>query len=119
MLQAELPIPCTPDVTAGGPTRLATLLREVEQTVARSFPEMLPWLKATLAVSAVRCLQDNRQPVALIAIGAPASGKTTPLGFLAPDSDADELARFFHHTDHGGLVRLPSGQQDRGPPRRG
>jgi hypothetical protein len=51
-------------------------------------------------VSAVRCLQDNTQPVALIAIGCPGSGKTTPLSFLAPEGENDELARFYHHTDH-------------------
>jgi len=100
MLYAELPTLASPDVTAGGPTRLATLLREVEQAVSGHFPQMLPWLKATLAVSAIRCLKDNTQPVALIAIGSPSSGKSTPLSFLAPDGDADELARFFHHTDH-------------------
>jgi hypothetical protein len=74
---------------------------------------MLPWLKATLAVSAVRCLQGNTQPVALIAIGAPSSGKTTPISFLAPEGNDDELARFYHHTDHFTAASFVSHQASR------
>ena len=79
MRKGGLPILAAPEVTDGGPASLANLLRSVERIVTRHFPEMLPWVKATLAVSAVRCLQDNRQPVALIAIGPPGVGKTQPL----------------------------------------
>ena len=92
MRGADLPIPSPPDVTAGGAAVLDALMRNVEKTVTLHFPDMLSWVKATLAVSAVRCLQDNRQPVALIAIGPPGVGKTQPLSFLAPESEEDELA---------------------------
>ncbi len=66
-----------PDVSPGGPTHIAALLRKVEVTITRHYPELLPWVKAALAVSAIRCLADNRQLLALIAIGAPGPGKPT------------------------------------------
>lgn len=97
--QSELPIPAAPDVTDGGARRLVALMHVVDQTVTRFFPEALPWVKGTLAVSAVRCLQDNTQPVAVIAIGPPGCGKSTPLNFLTPEGEDDELGKYFHHTD--------------------
>lgn len=46
-----------PEVTLGGPARVATLLREVAQTVTRYYPSMFTWVWATLSVAAVRCLE--------------------------------------------------------------
>lgn len=90
----------TPEVEPGGARRVASLLRDVERTITPHFAEMMPWVKATFAVSAVRCLRDNTQPVALVAIGAAGVGKSEPLAFLAPDGEDDELAAYFHHVDH-------------------
>jgi hypothetical protein len=56
-------------------------------------------LGATLAVSAIRCLRDTRQPVALIGIGLPGVGKTEPLSFLTPYGEDDELAEHFYRSD--------------------
>ena len=62
-------------------------------------PQCFPWVWATLAVSAVRCLRDTRQPVARIGIGLPGVGKTAALSFLAPSGDEDDLAQFFYRSD--------------------
>ena len=99
MLHVELPILAAPEVSPGAPARVAALLREVEQTVTRHYPPMFTWLWAALAVAAVRCRRDMRQPVALIGIGLPGSGKTTPLSFLAPKGEDDELAQDFYRSD--------------------
>jgi hypothetical protein len=99
MLHADLPIPAAPDVTAGGPARVAALLREVEHTVTRHYPAMFSWVWATLAISAVRCLRDTRQPVALIGIGLPGVGKTAALSFLTPTGEDDDLAQYFYRSD--------------------
>jgi hypothetical protein len=99
MLHAELPMLAAPSITAGGPARVATLLREVEQTVTRHYPSMFTWLWAALAVAAVRCLRDTRQPVALIGIGLPGVGKTAPFSFLTPTNEDDDLAQYFYRSD--------------------
>lgn len=109
----DLPMRAAAEHTAGGRSCLAALMHDVEQTVTHHFPEMLPWLKATLAVTAVRCLKDNTQPVALTAIGPPGVGKTQALSFLAPDGEDDELARYFHHTDHFTSASFVSHQASR------
>ncbi len=88
-----------PDFIEGGPKRVAALLHEVERTVTRHFPAMFPWVWATLAVSAVRCLRDSHQPVALIGIGLPGAGKTEPLSFLMPTNEDDDLAEYFYRSD--------------------
>ena len=41
-MYADVPIPASPDVTAGGPVHVAALLREVQQTVTRHYPAMFP-----------------------------------------------------------------------------
>lgn len=81
------------------PTRVAALLREVEHTVTRHYPAMFTWVWATLAISAVCCLRDTRQPVALIGIGLPGVGKTGALSFLTPTGEYDDLAQFFYRSD--------------------
>jgi hypothetical protein len=78
---------------------VAALLREVEQTVTQHYPSMFAWVWATLAIAAVRCLRDTRQPVALIGIGLPAAGKTQPLSFLTPTGEDDDLAQYFYRSD--------------------
>ena len=99
MGRSGLPARSFPEVIPGGPERVAALLREVERTVTQHFPAMFPWVWATLAVSAVRCLRDSHQPVALIGIGLPGAGKTEPLSFLTPTSEDDELAEYFYRSD--------------------
>jgi hypothetical protein len=74
-------------------------MRRAEGVVSQHFADVLNALKAALAVIAVGCLADNRQPTTLILVGRSGAGKSMALNFLMPRDEQDKLAKFLYRSD--------------------
>jgi hypothetical protein len=74
-------------------------MRRVEEVVGHHFPDVLDPLKAVLAVHAVGCLADNRQPITFILVGRSGAGKTMAIDFLMPADESDELGEWIYRSD--------------------
>src|SRR5262245_13207199 len=75
---------------------IAARMRRVEDVVGHHFPDVLDPLRAVLAVHAVGCLADNRQPITLLLVGPSGAGKTIAIDFLKTADESDELEQWFY-----------------------
>lgn len=78
---------------------LAQSMTRVERVVGGHFPDAVGVAKATLAVAAVGCFGDNKQPTTLIFVAPASAGKSMVLGFMMPTSPKDPLAQYFYRSD--------------------
>lgn len=61
--------------------------RKLKEAVSNCYPDLWPLLEAALAVTAIGLMRDNAKCTALIFVGPPSVGKTTPLMWLAGSRD--------------------------------
>lgn len=99
---AEIAVAKTADSTPLDVARcepIADAMARVERVVGEHFPAAVEPVKAALAVAAVGCLSDNRQPTTLIFVAPASAGKSMCLNFMMPSGDADPLSRHFYRSD--------------------
>lgn len=90
-------------------------LSEVTGTVNEHFPGLGSWAAAILTVFAVRCFQNIEQPTALIGVGVPSAGKSTPLTWVLPVDERDPLTDHVYRSDGFTAASFVSHRVDRSP----
>ena len=68
-----------------------TSIAIVRKTIEQHFPDLWPAVDLGLATCATLLLEDNSNPVAVIFVGPPSSGKTTVAEMFADATVAGEL----------------------------